>query len=184
MTLYYEYTINHYFLFSVVSTRSNSSESYGDWEQGDTGADTASDNGDTGEMASSTSPKDSRPPRGDHDLGEDLRRCSQVDQHERTADLGIEGRSTNNSEGGLESGERQDMNMEQSKKYVCIVCACGKEFKHKKTLKRHELYFHQELSSQTFCTQCGKRFKHPQSLKDHLVLHEQGEAFDGKQKTY
>ena len=62
MTLYYEYTINHYFLFSVVSTRSNSSESYGDWEQGDMGADTASDNGDTGEMASSTSPKDSRPP--------------------------------------------------------------------------------------------------------------------------
>ena len=46
----------------MVSTRSNSSESYGDREQGDTGADTASDNGDTGEMASSTSPKDSRPP--------------------------------------------------------------------------------------------------------------------------
>ena len=129
---------------------------------------------------------------------------------ELPADLGIEGRSTNNSEGGLESGEHQDMNMEQSKKYVCTVCGkkyrdksyyrmhhkthligkqykcqtCGKEFEQKKTLKRHELYFHQELSSQTVCTQCGKRFKHPQSLKDHLVLHAQGEAFDGKPKTY
>ena len=62
MTLYYDYTINQNFLFSVVSTGSNSSEIYGDREQGDTGADTASDIGDTGEVASSTSPKDSRPP--------------------------------------------------------------------------------------------------------------------------
>ena len=68
------------------------------------------------------------------------------------------------------------------KQYKCQTC--GKEFEQKKTLKRHELYFHQELSSQTVCTQCGKRFKHPQSLKDHLVLHAQGEAFDGKPKTY
>ena len=68
------------------------------------------------------------------------------------------------------------------KQFMCKEC--GKEFEQKKTLKRHKLYFHMEESDKIACNQCGKGFKHPQSLKDHLVLHEQSEPYNGRQKTY